>query len=231
MTTADGDDEGGLEISVVEVRGKKRVGFSGIDYLHVDEETEDQLLQRYEDIILALDDLADQYEDGPDRAWHIGRVLEEYDVSENSDITIADIARYNSIGVNERRMSYCREIYRFFRDQNYDPSHNVTALGELASRAKGQDRENEARTGYEKIRDAGVDLTRRDIFAWWELDDDSPLDEIVKEVVSQYEKPKNIVSSIRRVLILLGEDPEEYSADQIRSSVKRHLEARHRGES
>lgn len=227
----DGDaSEGDLEISVVEVRGKKRVGFNGLEHLQVDESVKEDLLQRYEDLILALDDVADEYDDGPDRAWHIGRVLDEHDVTEDSDITISDIARYNSIGVNERRMTYCRQLYRFFPDQGYDLSHNVTALGELASRSKGQDREAEAHHGYDRILAAGETLTRRDIFAWWNLEtEEPPLETIISEVVAQYEDPANVVASIRRVLLLKGLDPADYASDDIRSTVKAQFDRREAG--
>lgn len=223
MTSESGEDL--LEVSVVTVRGKKRVGFDGVEHLQADEAVKDELLQRYEELILALDDLADEYGEGPDRAWHIGRILDQYGVSEDDAITIADIARYNTIGVNERRMNYCRDIYRFFPDQEYDPSHTVTALGDLASRAKGQDREEEAKNGYSRLVDAGEALTRRDVFAWQELGEaQRSLEDITAEVITQYDSPTNIVASIRRVLLLLGEDPAEYSSDRIRATIKTQLE-------
>lgn len=212
-----------IDVSVVEVRGKKRVGFDGLEHLKVDEQVKDELLERYEYLILALDDVADEHPAGPDRAWHIGRILDEHNVSESSDITIADIARYNSIGVDKRRMSYCRNIYHFFPNRGYDPSHSVTALGELASRSRGQDREAEAKRGYDRLVEAGKELTRRDIFAWWGINDTkTTLDTVVAEVIDQYEEPKNIIESIKRILLLTGQDPTDYTAEEIQETVKRH---------
>ena len=225
MTTDEIDKH--LDISVVEVRGKKRVGFDGLEHLQLDEEVKEDLLQRYEEIILALDDLADEYPEGPDRAWEIGRILDEYNVSETNDITIADIARYNTIGLNERRMSFCRDVYRFFPDRDYDASHNVTALGDFASRAKGQGRKAEAQRGYRRLVDADEDLTRRDVFAWWELGSSDPsLEDIATEVVAQYEDPAKVVGSVKRLLLLTGQEPSAYSSEEIRTAVKQALEAK-----
>lgn len=220
--TDTGEDK--LEVSVVEVRGEKRVGFDGIEHLQVDEDVKDDLLGRYEDIILALDNLADEYEDGAERAWHIGRILDEYGVTENSDITIADIARYNSIGLNERRINFCRGVYRFFPEQGYDPSHNVTALGELASRAKNQDRIKQARKGYDRLLEAGEGLNRHDVHAWAHLEKTATLDEIAEEASRNYNQPAKIVTSIRRVTLLFDRDPTDYSSEEVRAAVKDHLD-------
>lgn len=213
-------------VDVIEIRGQKRVAFEGLEYLDLSVDEETDLLDRYEEILIRLDDIADEY-DGVDRAWHIGQTLTEYDVGQDTEITISDVAKYNSIDVDERRMAYCRHVFRFFADQEYDPTHSVTALGELASRSRGQGRAEEARAGYQRLRASGLELTRNDIFAWYDLADpefDRTLDGIVAAVTQYYDHPQNMVNSIQRVSLLTGFDLASESREQIISAVKANLD-------
>jgi hypothetical protein len=216
------------QVDVIEVRGEKRVAFQGLQYLELSIDEEDDLLDRYEELLIRLDDIADEY-DGVNRAWHIGKTLVEYNVGQDTEITLADVAKYNSIDVDERRMTYCRNVYQFFPDQKYDEQHSVTALGELASRSRGQGREDEATTGYTRIREAGLEMTRNDIFAWWDLADadyDRSLNGITAAVAQYYDHPQNMIDSIHRVSLLAGFDIESESREQIIEVLKANVNAR-----
>lgn len=213
-------------IDVIQVRGEKRVAFEGLEYLDLSTDEEDDILDRYEEFLIRLDDIADQY-DGVDRAWHIGRTLVEYNVGQDTTITLTDVAKYNSIGVDERRMTYCRNIYEFFPDQRYDNQHSVTALGELASRSRGQGREEEASTGYSRLREANLELRRNDIFAWYDLADadyERSLEGIAAAVAQYYEDPQQLADSVQRLSLLAGFDIEAESRDRIIDAVKTNLE-------
>jgi hypothetical protein len=213
-------------VDVIEVRGEKRVAFEGLEYLDLSSDQEADILDRYEELLITLDDLADSH-DGVDRAWHIGKSLVKYDVGQDTEITLADVAKYNSIDVDERRMTYYRNVYRFFPDRSYDDHHNVTALGELASRSRGLGLEAEAKEGYRRIREAGVDLTRNDIFAWYDLaeaDAGRTLDAIAGAVAEYYDTPQNMVNSIQRVSLLVEFDLQSKSRDRIVSAVRDHVD-------
>lgn len=215
-------------VDVVEIRGEKRVAFEGLEYLEFSTDAEDDLLDRYEELLIQLDDLADQYE-GATLGWHIGRTLDEYNVGQNTEITLADVAKYNSIDVDERRMTYCRNIYEFWPDQGFDPDHSITSLGELASRANGQGRSDEARKGYRRLRQANENLTRNDIFAWYDLADverDWSLDCVTAAVVDHYDDPQSMVNSIKRVFLLAGLDLSQYPRDEIIAAIKRNASDR-----
>lgn len=214
-------------IDVIEVRGEKRVAFEGLEYLDLSTDEEDDILDRYEELLIRLDDIADQY-DGVDRAWHIGRTLVEYNVGQDTTITLTDVAKYNSIGVDERRMTYCRNVYEFFPDQRYDNQHSVTALGELASRSRGQGRVAEASTGYSRLREANLELRRNDIFAWYDLADadyERSLEGIATAVAQYYDDPQQLADSVHRVSLIAGFDIEAESRDRIIDAVKSNLEA------
>lgn len=213
-------------VDVIEVRGEKRVAFEGLEYLDLSSDQEADILDRYEELLITLDDLADSH-DGVDRAWHIGKTLVEYDVGQDTEITLADVAKYNSIDVDERRMTYYRNVYRFFPDRSYDDRHTVTALGELASRSRGLGLEAEAEAGYRRIREAGVDLTRNDIFAWYDLaeaDAGRTLDAIAGAVAEYYDTPQNMVNSIQRVSLLVEFDLQSKSRDRIVSAVRDNVD-------
>lgn len=214
-------------VDVIEVRGEKRVAFEGLEYLDLSTDEEDDILDRYEELLIRLDDIADEH-DGVNRAWHIGRTLVEYDVGQDTEITLTEVAKYNSIDVDERRMTYCRNVYEFFPDQRYDNQHSVTALGELASRSRGQGRQDEAAAGYDRLLEAGLELRRNDIFAWYDLADaefERSLEGIAAAVAQYYDQPQQIVDSIHRVSLLAGFDIRSESRERIVDSVKANLEA------
>lgn len=212
-------------VDVIEIRGEKRVAFEGLQYLELSVDEEDDILDRYEELLIRLDDIAEEYT-GVDRAWHIGETLVEFDVGQDTEITLADVAKYNSIGVDERRMTYCRNVYRFFPDQEYDDRHSVTALGELASRSRGQEREEEAAEGYSRLREVGLQLTRNDIFAWYDLEAegyDRTLEGIAAAAAQYYDDPQNMADSVQRVSLLAGFDIAARSREEIINAIKNNI--------
>lgn len=143
------------DVTVVDVRGEKEIGFKGMKHLEMSEEDKDKIHEVYSGIIIELDDIKDEFK-GVDRAWHVGRVLQEHDVQSNPDMTFVELGAYNTISqMYARRLRYAENIYRFWPEKNYDPQHSVTALGELASRARNEHRIDEAKRGYARLLEHG----------------------------------------------------------------------------
>lgn len=223
FTPPDTEPEVDPDVTVLEVRGEKQVGFKGMKHLEMPEEEKDKIHDVYADIIIELDDIKDEFI-GADRAWHIGRVMDEYDVQDNPDMTLEDLGAFNTIeDMYARRLFYGRYIYEFWPDQQYDPRHSITALGELASRATNSDRIEEARNGYERIVTADEKLTKPDVLAWYAVDSDADLVEIVGEVAGRYETPDSIANSVKRVVLLLDRPLNTVSRSELKDCIRNEL--------
>lgn len=229
MTTNDidipDDTEPDIEpdITVIDVRGEKQVAFRGLDQLHIPESDKDEIHDIYGDIIIALDAVKDRYV-GPDRAWHVGRILDEFDVQNDDDISLKELGKFNTIDdMYARRLFYARYIYTFWPDQNYDPRHSTTALGEFASRALNSDRTEQSKRGYNRLHDAGEDLPKDDVLAWARTPLDPSLDDIVAELANVYSNPKQIVDGVKRTVLLLNRPLSSVSETELKATIKQHM--------
>lgn len=208
-------------VRVMEVRGEKEVGFLGVEHVQMDEEEKERVHDIYEDIIIALDDVDREYA-GADRAWHLGRVLDEFDVSDRDDMTIEDIGRYNTMDdMYPRRLALARCIYEFWPEQGYNPQDSVSALSEFASRALNQGRVEEAHAGYQRLHETGETLRKTDALVWGRITD-ADIDAIVEELADAYETPERIVESAKRVLLLLDQSPDSVLQAEVKQSLKDH---------
>jgi|AntRauMinimDraft_4_1070384.scaffolds.fasta_scaffold02104_1 hypothetical protein len=210
------------DITVMEVRGEKEIGFMGMKHLELPEEEKDKIHNVYADIIIELDDIKDEFM-GADRAWHIGRVMAEHSVDENDDMTLADLGAFNTIDdMYARRLQYARNIYEFWPDKQYDPGHSVTALAELASRATGKGEEETARAGYERILNAGEDLTKTDVLLWDKLES-RELAEVVAITAAEYKRPDTIAATVKRLWLLTDQSTDNVQKSDVENLIREEL--------
>lgn len=208
------------DISIMEVRGEKELGFMGMKHVEMSEEEKDRIHEVYSDILIDFDDVKDEYE-GVDRAWHIGRLMDEHDVYDRDEITLTDLGAFNTMDdMYARRLFFARFIYEFWPNQRYDRQHSIRVLGELASRATNQGREDEAYEGYQQLVMADEDLAVKDVFAWSKVEDHS-LDDIVAKVADQYDSKSKVARGVKRVLYLCDENPGHYSRDRLRDLIQK----------
>lgn len=213
------------DVTVIEVRGEKEIGFKGMKHLEMPEEEKDKIHDVYAEIIIELDNIKDEYV-GADRAWHVGRVMDEYDVQNHSEMTLEDLGAFNTIeDMYARRLFYARYIYEFWPEQQYDPRHSITALGELASRAVNADRETEARSGYERVVSNDEVLTKPDVLVWSTIGGDATLTEIVAGAADQYDTPNGITDSVKRVVLLLDRSLGSVSKTELKDCIRNELSA------
>lgn len=218
------EDEPTIEpdITVMEVRGEKEIGFMGMKHLELPEGEKDKIHNVYAGIIIALDDIKDEFQ-GADRAWHIGRLLDEYDVSENPDMTMTDLGAFNTIEtMHSRRLIYARNIYEFWPDKQYDPRHSVTALGELVSRARGKDITENTLSGYNRLLAADEELTKTDVLLWDSLDA-TDLESIVEVVAAEYERPKTIAAAVKRLWLLTDHATSDVKKTDVEELIRAEL--------
>lgn len=210
------------DITVMEVRGEKEIGFMGMKHLELPEDEKDKIHNVYADIIIALDDIKDEFR-GADRAWHIGRVLDEYNVSGNPDMTMTDLGAFNTISeMYARRLIYARNIHEFWPDKQYDPRHSVTALGELVSRARNKDIEETMRSGYNRLLDADEDLTKTDVLLWDQLDS-TALQDIVAVAADEYERPDTIAAAVKRIWLLTDHATSDVEKSEVEGLIRAEL--------
>lgn len=210
------------DVTIREVRGEKEIGLMGMKHLQMTEEDRDRIHDVYGDILIDLDDLDDAFS-GADRAWHVGRVLAEYDVAGHDEMTLKELGIYNTLEqMYARRLFYARKIYRFWPEKGYNPQHNVSALGEFASRALNQGREDEATAGYRRLVESDDNLAKKDVFAWSDLDDSS-ITAIVEAVCSYYETPDRLSESVKRVIMLTDQDPSTFTQAVVTDTIKQNI--------
>lgn len=210
------------EVTVSDVRGQKRLGFKGMKHIQMDDSEMDRIHDVYSDIIIELDDVKETYT-GADRAWHIGRVMDEHGVQEDAEMTLEELGAFNTIDdMYARRLFYARYIYEFWPDQQYDPRHSVSALGELASRAVNNDRVEQATRGYQRLVAAGEDLSKPDVFAWGSVET-TDIETVVAAVAEEYESTTGIADGVRRVVLLLDQPLSTVSKDVLRELIREHV--------
>lgn len=213
------------DVTVVEVRGEKEIGFKGMKHLEMAESDKDKIHDVYSDIIIELDDVNDSFE-GVDRAWHVGRVLQTHDVRSNPEMTFVELGAYNTIDqMYARRLQYAENIYEFWPEQDYDPEHSVTALGELASRARTENRVTEARNGYSRLLENEEMLGKDDVYSWYELDPvtvDNPLniERVVSVVSTRFGTPSGISQGVKRTVLLLDQPLHAVSKAELKTAIQ-----------
>lgn len=210
------------DITVMEVRGEKEIGFMGMKHLNLPEDKKDKIHDVYADIIIELDNIKDEFT-GADQAWHVGRVLNEYNVDENDDMTYTDLGAFNTIDeMYARRLTYARNIYSFWPDKQYDPRHSITALGELVSRARGKNITDQMRNGYNRLLNADEDLTKTDVLLWDKLET-YELPEIVALAADSYERPETIAAAVKRLWLLTDHATSDVTKSEVENLIREEL--------
>lgn len=211
------------DVTVVTVRGEKQVGFKGLKHISMSETEKDEIHETYDDIIIALDDIKDAYS-GVDRAWHVGRIINEHNVTENSDMQLTELGAFNTIDdMYARRLFYARSIYGFWPDKRYDTRHSVTALGELASRATNGGWKDTAKNGYQRILHHNEELLKNDVLTWYTLQSeyDTPsITDIVTEASKHHDTGKSLSNAVRRITLLLDRSLESVPKQELKTALK-----------
>lgn len=213
------------DVAVLEVRGEKQIGFKGMKHLEMTEEKKDKIHEVYADIIIELDDIKDQYT-GADRAWQIGRVIDEYGVQHHDNMTLTDLGAFNTIeDMYARRLQYACGIYEFWPGRQYDPRHSIAVLGELASRAMNNERDEQARKGYRRLMERDEPLKKPDVSSWYMINRDASMSEIVEVVAGKYKTPQSIAESVKRVILLLNRPLDSVSKEDVKTEIQNTLKS------
>lgn len=203
-------------IIVEEIRGKKRVGFQGAQYIDTPESEMRELVEDYGDAIIALYEANEEYE-SPDRQWHYGRIIDENVEDDLSRLT--QLWQYSTLEVAQRYdLKLYRNFYQLFPDGEYDSDYPWALYSDM-------------------VKDKRMDMSRRVFDRLQEgLDDEVPrtyeyraylncdnygvregvqaLHNIGESQTGQL-TTERLVEGVRRIRIMAGEDPSVVTPDQI----------------
>ncbi|WP_302083572.1 hypothetical protein [Salinibaculum rarum] len=210
------------DVDVIWEDGDRQLVLRGHDQAHLDEAVKERIFVTYKDLLLDLDRVEDEYP-RPDNAWHIGRVLDEYDVgAADTPYQFRELDQFNPIGeMFGRRLYFARGIYEFWPDQGYDESHSVTALGELGWHAIKTGRIEEAERGYARLCSLGKRLKRHDGRIWKYLgeDGDKSLQNMVSYAAERYGTKESVTECTLRLVVLTNQSPRDIDGGELQDLI------------
>lgn len=199
------DEEYTIEVKETIRQGKKLALNKPGERTLTKEENEElrEYMNRYKDLIIEIEEIGSELE-GFDRAWTLGKLMIEAKEEAEADgedfsfeALVPAISAFDFSGSLAYRY---RLLYQMFPDGGYDSKFSHTTMAELAQRAESFD---EAREIYQRIVEAEIRPTERQVRAWADSTED--LDSIVEFVIKRTDN--NHVESVRNVCILHGLSP------------------------
>lgn len=204
-------------IVIREVRGKKRVGFRGIKHIEMPEEEMRELIEKYGDTLISLQEIDEEF-DGLDWRWHVGRVVDEMD----DRAQFAKLNRYSPIDFgDDYTLKRYHNFYRMFPDADYDPTIKKSIYMELCV----GERLDESRVAYDRMIEADIHPPVYAIRAWSKLEDvdtKSVVEALLKEGKHQTSNlgPDKLYRVARDVFVLGGRNPEGVDREVVESTYK-----------
>lgn len=204
-------------IIVEEVRGKKRVGFRGMQYIDKPEAEMRELVEEHGDVIIALYEINEEY-DSPDRQWHYGRVIDEHVEDDLSGLT--DIWQYSTLEVVQRYdLKLYRNFYQLFPDGDYD-SHYPWALYSDMVKDKRMDKSKEV---FDRLQAALGDDERPRTYeyrAYLNCDNYGVIQTVqalhdIGESQTGKLTAERLVEGAKRIRIMAGKDPSVVTPERV----------------
>jgi len=196
---------------------EKEVGFRGIEHIDMPEEEMMDLIEKYGDTLIELDEIDNEYE-GLEWCWHVGRVVSQMD--DRGDF--AKLNRYTDIDIGDdwTLLRYVN-FYKLFPESGYDQRLSKSVYFEFAV---GQ-RLEKSKKAYDRLMnwhtdDQIINPTIYEVRAWANTES-LEIKDIVQTInreakgqTSNLDVDK-IHRGVRRVYIMKGEDPEQTGKDDI----------------
>lgn len=199
---------------------EKEVGFRGIEHIDMPEDEMIELIDKYGDTLIALDDIDEEY-DGLEWCWHVGRVVSQMD--DQGDF--AKLNRYTDIDIGDdwTLMRYVN-FYELFPDGDYNREISKSVYFELTVRERMDESEESYYRLINHYDDKIINPTVYEVRAWATTDSlnvRNVVDAIQREAKGQTSNLdiEKIHRGVRRVLIMAGEDPESVEKEDIERVV------------
>lgn len=206
-------------IIVEEIRGKKRVGFRGMQYIDTPESEMRELVEDYGDAIIALYETNEQYET-PDRQWHYGRIIDDHVEDDLSGLT--QLWQYSTLEVAQRYdLKLYRNFYQLFPDGEYDSDYPWALYSDMVK----DKRMDESRAVFNRLQE-GLDddeVPRTyEYRAFLDCDSYGVLQAVqalhdIGESQTGKLTTERLVEGVKRIRIMAGEDPSAVTPDRVES--------------
>jgi len=196
---------------------EKEVGFRGIEHIDMPEEEMLDLIDKYGDTLIALDEIDKEY-DGLEWCWYVGEVVSQMD--DRGDF--AKLNRYTDISIGDdwTLLRYVN-FYKLFPEKEFDPRISKSVYLEMCV----GERLDKARKAYENLVsfDEGDDIIAPAVYevrAWANtstFDVESIINILQEEAKGQTSNlnADKLHRGVKRVLIMEGKDLEETSKDDV----------------
>lgn len=201
---------------------EKEVGFRGIEHIDMPEEEMMELIGKYGDTLIALDEIDNKY-DGIEWCWHVGRVVSQMD--DRGDF--AKLNRFTDIDIGDdwTLMRYLN-FYKLFPDGDYDPRISKSVYFEFAV----GERLEESRKAYSQLMnfhdgDDIINPTVYEVRTWANIEDidmKNIVETIQREAKGQTSNLDidQIFRGVRRVLIMKGRNPGKVDKEDLLPIIK-----------
>lgn len=211
-------------IVVKEIRGEKKVGFSGLKYIEDSESELRQLVEEWKETIIALHE-ADEL-DTPEREWKFGRIVEER-VETGDNLELKQILNYSTLDIAQ---SYDLKIFRNFYNMFPEGDFNKELSWALYRDMLVDKRLDEFHDVYDHIvEDIPDDETVRtyEYRAYLNADDYK----IISVVQALYDLGKGQTSGltlqkategVRHIRAMAGESTETVSEETVNEIIRKH---------
>lgn len=203
---------------------EKEVGFRGIEHIDMPEQEMLDLIDKYGDILIKLDEVEDKYE-GLDWCWHIGRIVSQMD--DRGDF--AKLNRYTDIDIGDdwTLLRYVN-FYKLFPDGDFHPDISKSVYFEfaVAERIEGSKRAYERLVNYndgEIINPAIYEV--RTWFNTESFELSAVVNCLLEEAKGQTTNLNidKIHRGVRRVYIMEGKDPDIVERTKIQGAKENNV--------
>lgn len=196
---------------------EKEVGFRGIEHIDMPEKEMLDLIEKYGDTLIALDEIDNEY-DGLEWCWHVGRVVSQMD--DRGDF--AKLNRYTDINIGDdwTLMRYVN-FYKLFPDGDYDPRISKSVYFELTVGKRLE----KAETAYKNLRNHQrdgeiINPAVYEVRTWANVENfdiDTIVETIQREAKGQTSNldVNKIHRGVQRVLIMEGEVSEKVEKEDV----------------
>lgn len=210
-------------IVVREIRGEKKVGFRGLEYIERDEEELRRLVKKRKETIIRLHEANER--GSPQREWEFGRVVESTaSGGENSELK--DILNYSTLNIAQSYdLKLFRNFYRMFPDGEFDEELPWALYREMLV----DKRLDEFHEVYSRIIE---DIPDNETVRTYEYRaylnaDDSDVVSIIKALYNLGERhtsgltPEKTTEGVRHIRVMAGEDHDVVSEEQVSEIIRK----------
>lgn len=210
-------------IIVREIRGKKKVGFRGMEYIEKPESEMRELVEEKGDAIIEFHDTEEDLT-GPDKYWNYGRLVEEY-TDEGLNEELRELLNYSTLDIAQSYdLRLFHNFYKMFPEGEYDPDYPWAIYREMVVDKRFEESQDVFKRLQEQMDDEATPRTYE--YRAFLKCDTYDLPSILEAL---YGLGSNQTSGLdvgkaaegaRRVRIMAGEDPSDVSEDRVEKIIE-----------